>query len=71
MGGVAEASEPAARIARLYEIIFSRQPQADEVEIGTQFIAAAAPMGENGVKLSPWEQYCQLLLLTNEGMYID
>ncbi|MFN0019913.1 MAG: PSD1 and planctomycete cytochrome C domain-containing protein [Pirellulaceae bacterium] len=69
---VASLSDPAARITRLYEILFSRQPLPDEVEIGRQFIESAGnAVADSSVRLSPWEQYCQLLLLTNEGMYID
>jgi cytochrome c553 len=69
---VAELTDPAARIKRLYEILFSRPATDDEVTIGRQFIdsAGSAP-ADSGVRLSTWEQYCQLLLLTNEGMYID
>ena len=69
---VAGLSDPSARITRLYEILFSRQPLPDEVEIGRQFIESAGnAVADSSVRLSPWEQYCQLLLLTNEGMYID
>ena len=69
---VAEITDPAARITRLYEILFSRPPQPDEMEIGWQFIESAGnAVADSSVRLSPWEQYCQLLLLTNEGTYID
>src|SRR6185436_8841112 len=66
---VAELSDPATRIGRLYEILFSRPPGKDETEIGKQFIEATgnAPADSTN-RLSAWEQYCQLLLLTNEGM---
>ena len=69
---VAEQADSVVRIIRLYEILFSRLPAEDEITIGRQFIesAGSAP-AESGIRLSPWEQYCQLLLLTNEGMYID
>lgn len=69
---VAELSDPAARIGRLYEILFSRLATEEELNIGRQFIdsAGSAP-ADKGIRLSPWEQYCQLLLLTNEGMYVD
>jgi hypothetical protein len=69
---VAGISDSAARITRLYEIVFSRPATDDEINIGRQFIdsAGSAPT-DSDVRLSPWERYCQLLLLTNEGMYID
>jgi hypothetical protein len=60
-----------ARIAALYRILFGRAPRPEETTIGTEFLAAAAgdPTGQS--KLSPWEQYAQLLLLTNEFLFID
>ena len=69
---VAELTDPPVRIQRLYEILFSRLPVDDELNIGRQFIdSAGSALVDSGTRLSPWEQYCQLLLLTNEGMYID
>ena len=57
------------RIAALYRIVFQRPPTSEEETIGRQFIAAA--QAESEAKLNPWEQYAQLLLLTNEAMYVD
>jgi hypothetical protein len=68
---IATATEPIDRIQALYRQIFQRSATAEELEIGRQFIAAAGSEMSSEVKLNPWEQYAQLLLLTNEGMYID
>src|SRR5262245_15157408 len=59
-----------AKIAALYRAVFSRLPDPDEVAIGRQFIAASVT-NANESKLSAWEQYAQLLLLTSEVMYVD
>jgi hypothetical protein len=67
---VAAAADDAAKIAALYRQLFARPPSAEELSIGQQFIAAATPP-QDGVRLSPREQYAQLLLLTSEVMYID
>ena len=64
-----EAIDDGQRIAAIYRTVLQRPPTADEESIGRQFIAAA--QGSSESKLSPWEQYAQLLLLTNEVMYID
>jgi len=56
------------RIAALYRTVLQRPPTSDEEAIGREFIAAAQG---GDMKLSAWEQYAQLLLLTNEVMYID
>jgi hypothetical protein len=68
---VAGVSEPSARITSLYRLIFDRQPDNDETAIGQQFVAAAEESPMNEMKMSPWEQYAQLLLLSNEVMYVD
>ena len=64
-----EAIDDGQRIATLYCRVLQRAPTEDEQAIGRQFIAAA--QAETDAKLSPWEQYAQLLLLSNEAMYID
>jgi hypothetical protein len=64
-----EALDDGQRIAALYRLVFQRDPATGEEATGRAFIAAA--QGDTGAKLSPWEQYAQLLLLTNELMYID
>ena len=49
--------------------------EACEIIRATSFRVTEQSIGKrrifSGTRLSPWEQYCQLLLLTNEGMYID
>jgi hypothetical protein len=66
---VAAAPDEAAKTVALYRLIFARPPTADEIKVGVDFLAAAS--GREGAKLNPWEQYAQLLLWTNEVMYVD
>jgi hypothetical protein len=56
-----------ARIQRLHWLAYGRPADAEEVALGLTFLkeAAAAP------KLSPWEQYAQVLLLANEFAFVD
>ncbi len=56
------------QIGYIYELIFSRSPSAQEIEIGTRYLQM--PKDPND-RLSRWEQYAQALLATNELMYID
>jgi hypothetical protein len=67
---VASAADDDAKIAALYRLAFTRTPNADELTIGRNFLSSAAAP-QDGIKLTPLEQYAQLLLLTNEVMYID
>jgi hypothetical protein len=57
------------RLAALYKQVLQREPTTIEDSISRQFLAAA--QDESDAKLNPWEQLAQLLLLTNEVMYVD
>jgi mono/diheme cytochrome c family protein len=59
------------RIAALYRLVLDRTPDHDEAAIGRQFIAAAGEAPKDEIKMTAWEQYAQLLLLSNEVMYVD
>ena len=59
------------KIASLYRLILDRQPDNDEVAIGRQFIAAVEDGPNDAAKMTALQQYAQLLLLSNELMYID
>jgi hypothetical protein len=69
------------RVRLLFRRVLSRLPEEHELELARQFILAQVQAGTTAWKggspagiepqLSPWEQLCQVLLLTNEFMYID
>jgi mono/diheme cytochrome c family protein len=65
---VASASTDDAKIGALYRLILGRLPDADELAVGREFLSDKSP---DEIKLSPVEQYAQLLLLTSEVMYVD
>jgi hypothetical protein len=80
--GSAGDSAPAVR--RLYSRILGRPPEPDELKLAIEFVRrqTASPLGEssvwklgrsvkNNALLSPWEQLTQVLLLTNEFMFVD
>jgi hypothetical protein len=60
-------TEPEARITALYRLLYGRPPDAAEVELGRRFLAGAG----TEKALSPWEKYCQVLLLSNEFAFAD
>jgi hypothetical protein len=67
---VAGASDWSEQIAAFYHILFAREPDSDELGLGLGFLASV-PTDSEDTKLSPLVQYAQLLLLTNEVMYVD
>jgi mono/diheme cytochrome c family protein len=66
---IATASRGDEKITALYRLVLNRVPDSDELSIGRDFLST--PASSDGPKLSALEQYAQLLLLTNELMYID
>jgi len=66
---VSQTADPPTRITSLYRIVFGRTPSPDEMRVGIEFATAPAETPAGG--FGPWEQYAQLLLLTNEFAYVD
>ncbi len=64
-----EGTSDEQRIVALYRLALQRDPLTAEAELGQQFLAAAA--SDTEAKLNPWQQFAQLVLLTNEFMYVD
>jgi hypothetical protein len=64
---VAGAETPEAKVAALYRLVLGRPPGPDEVAAGRRFVAAES----GGSALGAWGRYAQVLLLTNEVMFVD
>jgi hypothetical protein len=58
---------PEQRVAALYKLVLARSPSAGEVQAAMRFIETS----KTGSQLDAWEQYAQVLLLTNEVMFVD
>jgi hypothetical protein len=61
--------DDSAKVDWLYRSLFARPPASEELEI-----AATAFKNAANEKMSPetaWEAYCQVLLCSNEFMYVD
>ncbi len=69
----AGAGTPEGRIAALYRDALGRAPTPLEIRASARFIAAAGPDpgGSDGSRLSRWEQLAQVLLMTNEFLFVD
>jgi hypothetical protein len=61
-------SSDSERIAAAYRLAFGREPEARETELAERFLALPAKPDD---KLTRWEQYAQVLLASNEMMYVD
>jgi Protein of unknown function (DUF1553)/Protein of unknown function (DUF1549)/Planctomycete cytochrome C len=80
----AAASDPADQVRGLYRRVLGRLPEPDELDLAVAFVKQEtarltgdlaawkqAPAGKSTRPLSPWEQLAQVLLLTNEFMFVD
>jgi hypothetical protein len=68
---IQSTAEPRQRITAIYRLLFTRPPDENELAAGVEFVAAAEANKTNADKLTPWQQYAQLLMLTNEFMFVD
>ncbi len=55
-----------ARIRQAYELLYSRSPETVELKMGLAFLNAT----KDGQELSSWDRFAQVLLSSNEFMYI-
>ena len=65
------------RVRHLYQVVYQRDPSADEIQLGLRFVQsrpAPADLKEQTHEqqpLTPWERYGQVLLMSNELMFVD
>jgi len=65
---IAHAKSKREKIDAMYELLLQRPAQSVEVRQAEQFLALQAA---TGTTLSPLEKYAQVLLLSNELMFVD
>lgn len=62
------------RVRHLYQLVYQRGPSADEIRLGLRFLHAKSVSTDlKGLTqpLAPWERYGQVLLMSNEVMFVD
>ncbi len=67
---VREASAPRDRVDALFELVLARRPADSETRMALDFVGAAARQND-GAKLDPWQQLAQVLLVSNEAVFLD
>jgi hypothetical protein len=68
---VTAAVEPAQRIEVLFGRTLGRLPSETETDSALRFIRAAELEGPTDHGLSAWEQFAQVLLISNEAVFLD
>jgi hypothetical protein len=63
-----QPGEDRDRINWLYQWLFARPPKDREIEIGLAALSQARDIASTELA---WQQYCQVLLCTNEFVYVE
>lgn len=61
-------TNPTDRVKAMYQNVLQRLPEADEISASVEFVSHPK---DDSTKLSVWEQLAQVLLSSNELMYVD
>ncbi len=69
------AADPASagrgRVEALFQRVLGRRPLPAESERALRFITGAAADGKDGSTFGPWEQFAQVLLVSNEAVFVE
>ena len=65
-------TDDAARITTAFRLLYGRLPGDEDYQLGLEFLSAAGSQTQaSASQLTPWEQYCQVLLGANEFAFVD
>ncbi len=67
--GVAGLKDDSSKAAALTRQILGRLPTGSEISRARQFVATASD--DSDAKMTPWEQFAQVLLASNELVFLD
>ncbi len=54
------------RVEQVYALLFAREPEREEMKLALDFLRESESTG-----MTRWEQYAQMLLASNEMLYVD
>jgi hypothetical protein len=69
---VKKASCPSEQVQALYQVVLQRPPARAELELGEKYLGTAAEQGTDAEpKETPLQKYAQVLMLSNEVMFVE
>jgi hypothetical protein len=68
---IASAADATDRAQAMYRQVLARAAEPDELELALGYVSTAESQPHAESNLSPWERLAQVLLLTNEFMFVD
>jgi len=66
---LSESGDDDSRVRSAYQRLYGRDPTGDEVQLAVEYLRQAVDNASDG-DLSRWTQYAQVLLSSNEFMYV-
>jgi hypothetical protein len=66
----ASAPDDRERIVLAFQLAYGRRPTEEEQRLGLEFLRAAAAT-QSAERLTPWEQYTQIVLAANEFAWLE
>ena len=71
---LASEASPPLKIKKIYQALFNRAPSQDELSLSLRFFANIEQIrltSPNAEGLTPWEEYLQAQMMTNEFCFVD
>jgi len=68
---IASATRPAQRVEALFRRVLGRKPTKHEIASALRLVETAGAEEQPKDGLMPWEQFAQVLLATNELLFVD
>ena len=68
---ISAADKPRRRIALLYEIVYARKPNAEEIKLGLDFVKRESKETRQRPPAACWKEYAQALMMANEFAFVD
>ena len=68
---IVSATKPEQRIEALFCRVLGRHPSKPEISSALRFITSAETRVPAGEGLTAWEQFAQVLLVSNEAVFLD
>jgi hypothetical protein len=67
----ADLPDDSARIRHAFELLYARPASSREIELGLAYLTGSDLANVSVEQLTRWERYSQVLLASNEFLYVD
>ena len=68
---ITQTTSPAEKVSTLFRLTLGRQATKSETAAALRFIESTESEADSTDQLKPWEQFAQVLLVSNEAVFLD